>query len=213
MKFFKKRKIELGSAYEPLSSEQKAKHKTLAFLIVGVMVVAVIIFIISKTSSDSVSADSKVPLTKENQTATRNCFLTETKCPSGCRNSNGTIGSEAARSPDGEYCCSFQCSDEFLQVRNCTAAEKVCSSDMKCRMSDSVVMPVARTPGGSLCCQFECGNDTFPVRACNMGSEVVCPAGSYCYDFNRNITLPKAQMQNGNSCCAANGTDTVCAKV
>lgn len=186
----------------------------MGIMFAGLVAAVVIIWVISASSG----SDEKNKGAGSNQVLsrtglrTRACYNTETKCTptKDCRGATGKVTSATAIAPDGDICCTFKCEDDYLPIRPCLASETVCSRGQSCRMGDNVTMPEAFTETGMSCCKFGCNTGDIPVRACNMGSEVVCPAGSYCFDFSGNVSVPNAKMSNGNSCCRANGTSNVC---
>lgn len=175
------------------------------------IIVGVILSLKPSVGSSGSSANDTQVLSRTGL-RTRSCYNTETKCTptKDCRGATGNVTSATAIAPDGDICCTFKCEEDYLPIRPCLASEKVCTRGQSCRMGDNVTMPEAFTETGMSCCKFECNTGTIPVRACNMGSEVVCPAGSYCFDFSGNVSVPTARMSNGNSCCRANGTESVC---
>lgn len=191
-------------------------------ILTGVFFFAILVVVIFRYSPLGASKggdqnrEAVLEQTTPNGIPVRACMQTERICPGTmrCRGSDGGVVNPLAAQADGSVCCMFECEGNYLPIRACTASERVCSKNQKCKMGNNVVMPVALTMSGMSCCQFECDyGDDLPVRACNLGSEVECPAGSYCYDFSGQTTGPTAKKANGTVCCRANGTDSVCVPV
>lgn len=202
-----------------LNQKQHHTYRHWVVIAAGVFFFAILMVVILRYSPLANKGDdgAKTVLQGEGQTENglpiRACMQTERICPGTmrCRGSDGGVVNPLAAQADGTVCCMFECEGNYLPIRACTASERVCAKNQKCKMGGNVVMPVALTMSGLSCCQFECDSgDDLPVRACNLGSEVECPAGSYCYDFSGQTTGPMARKANGTVCCRANGTDSVC---
>ncbi len=178
---------------------------------VGLLVGGLLLFVILKTSgaldsSGDGEKSGESPLAA-GSTPTRACMITERQCPGekNCRAANGGLTGAAAMTSDGHKCCTYRCEDDYIDIRPCKSTEKTCDRQQACRMGNTVQMPEAITASGLSCCKFDCDTGDIPTRACFPGSETVCPPNSYCYDFNGNVTVPKARMSNGNSCCGYTG--------
>lgn len=204
------------------SMSKYSKKKWYYLVVFGLVFLglAVTMYFVNKKKSDENTNDSVLNEGRPNWLSDQNlhsreCLITEAKCSAAasCRGATGKLASPLAKTPDGSICCMFSCEDDYLPVRACLQSESVCAMGQKCKMGDTIVMPTAFTATGQTCCQFDCDEGDLPTRACNMGSEVVCPPGSYCYDYGENVTVPTAKMGNGNSCCRANGTNKVCVPI
>lgn len=203
-------KLQVGYGESGSAQHAGVNNKIKVFFVV--LLVAILVFVGLKSAGvlddrpkvgdNNINLDVSAP-------RQRACLITEKQCPAekNCRAANGGLTGAAAVTSDGHKCCTFGCEDDYIDTRPCKSSETTCEGMVACRMGDNVTMPEAVTYGGRSCCRFACDTGDLPQRACHANSEEVCPPNSYCYDFNGNISVPKARMSNGNSCCQYLGSD------